>query len=84
MGAKSYSVLIERDITNNICDKVLVPSHSTVAGINLNFSGAGTDGFVGGEFHRAVFRSSVATSARYICCNVTSTVAGSRMTMFEL
>jgi hypothetical protein len=46
--AESYSLLIDGDIINNICYKVVVPSLSTIIGITLNFSGAGTDGSVGG------------------------------------
>jgi hypothetical protein len=74
-GAKSYSLLIERDITNNVFYRAVGPSHSTIVRITLNFSGASTDGIVGGELHRAVSRSSVAISAWYVCSNVTSTVA---------
>lgn len=81
-GAKSYSLLIERGITNNIFYRAVGPSHGTVVRITLNFSGAGTDCIVGGELHRAVSRSSAAISAWY--CNVTSTVADSRMTTLEL
>jgi hypothetical protein len=82
--AESYSLLIGSDIVNNICYKVAVPNLSTIVGITLNFSGACTDGIVGGEMHRAVFRSSVATSAWHICCDVISIMADSRMAMFEL
>jgi len=63
---------------------IVVPSLSTIIGITLNFSGAGTDGIVGGELHRAVFRSRVTTSAWHICCKVTSTVAERRMTRLKL
>jgi len=82
--ADSYSLLIERDTVNNIYYKVVVPSLSTIIGITLNFSGAGTDGIVGGEMHRAVFRSSVGTSAWHSCCNVTSTMAETIMAVLEL
>jgi len=53
--AESYTLLIDRDIINNICYKAAVPSLSTIIEITLNFSGAGTDGIVGGELHREVF-----------------------------
>jgi len=82
--AGSYSLLLERDIINNICYKVAVPSLSTIIGITLNFFGAGTDNIVGSELNRAVFRSSVVTSAWHICCSVTSTSTESRMTTLDL
>jgi hypothetical protein len=82
--AESYGLLIDRDIINNICYKVAVPSLRTINGITLKFSGAGTNGIVGGELHRAVFRSTVATLTWHICCNATSTMSESRMTMLEL
>lgn len=77
-------MLIERDIINNICYKVVVPTLSTVIGITLNFSGAGIGGIEGGELHWAVFRCSVGTPAWHICCNVTSTVADNRVTTLEI
>jgi hypothetical protein len=61
-----------------------VPSLSTVIEITLNFSGAGIGCIAGGELHTAVFRSSVATSAWHICCNVTSTMADNTVTTLEL
>ena len=82
--AESYSLLIDRDIMNSICYKVAVSSLRTIIGISLNFSVAGTDVIVGGELNRAVFRSNVTTSAGHICCNVTSTMAESKMTTLEL
>jgi len=63
---------------------IAVPSLSTIIGITLNFSGDSTDGIVGGELHREVFRSSVVTSAWHICCSVTSIMADSSMTMLDL
>jgi len=82
--AESYSLLLERDIINNIRYRVAVPSLSTIIGITLNFSGAGTDDIVGGELHKAIFRSGVVTSAWHIHCSVTSTMAEGRMTTLHL